>query len=130
VGRNFGTITNSHAEVDVGIGSGNWAGGLVGYNTDTGKILDSYSNGDVSGHGTRIGGFVGENLGTIENSHYNIETVLINDDNHVTFGGLYDEQYEDWIQNDRYLNIEDYDTTLIPMVNTMRSVRYRGSKIC
>jgi len=43
------------------------------------------------------------------NSHYNIDTVLINGDRYVTIGGLYNDQYDDWIA-DKTLNIADYST--------------------
>jgi len=86
----------------------------VGYNFDT--VNNSYATGNVSGNSS-IGGLVGENdEGTVLNSHYNIDSVLINDGHHITIGGLFDEQYQDWIE-DMELDIQDYSDTLIPSVD-------------
>ncbi len=110
VGWNVGTVDNSCAEVNV---SGNSSvGGLVGYNW--GMVLNSYAAGNVSGNGN-IGGLVGSNDEgcTVSNSYYNIDSVLINGGHHVTIGGLFDAQYQDWIE-DMELDIQDYSDTLIP----------------
>jgi len=129
-----GIIENAHAEGE--INGGSFVGGLVG--TDGGIIENSYATGQVSGEiyvggiagstnltvnsyftgevrGERyVGGLVGEGIvGDVINSHYNINEVLINDEDQVTLGGLFDEQYQDWIE-DKNLNIEDYSYNLIP----------------
>ncbi len=140
VGENSGTIENSYAEGDVS--GDNRVGGLVGDNYETvsnsyatgsvsgdervgglvgdssgteAKVENSYATGDVSGDGKNVGGLVGLNRGRsrIDNSHYNIDEVLINNENVVTRGGLFEEQYEDWI-DDMSLDIEDYESTLVP----------------
>ncbi len=49
------------------------------------------------------------------NSFYNIDSVLINGGNHITLGGIYNDQFEDWINNGLYLDIEDYSDTLVPV---------------
>ena len=73
VGCNYGTITNSYATGNV-IGSGNYVGGLVGYNNiynpgySFGSITNSYATGSVTG-GDQCGGLVGYNYGTITNSY-------------------------------------------------------------
>ena len=61
-----GTITSSYSEANVN-GSGTLLGGLVGYNTA--DINNSYATGDVTGL-AQVGGLVGSNLdGPITNSY-------------------------------------------------------------
>ncbi len=111
VGVNDGTVSDSYATGNVS-GDSN-VGGVVGSNSGT--VSDSYATGNVSGDGDwYVGGLVGENSGTVENSHYNIDEVLINGGHHVTLGGLYDAQYQDWI-DDKNLQIEDYSDSLDPV---------------
>ncbi len=125
VGHNWGgTAENSYASVNVTIRKSlgyinSNMGGLVGLNN--GAVSNSYSEGNVyageSSDGlphTSVGGLVGSNGGAVSNSYYNIDTVLINNAHHVTLGGLYNEQYNDWIANDLYLDISDYSDTLVP----------------
>jgi hypothetical protein len=57
VGKNYGTITGSHAACDVNVHLPR-VGGLVGWNVGT--ITDSYANGTVSGDES-VGGLAGEN---------------------------------------------------------------------
>jgi len=133
VGNNDGTITSTYATGTV-TGTGSSVGGLGGYNSGT--IDSSYATGAVSSGGN-VGGLVGENIGaisnsystgavsasgrgsygglvgsigsgTISNSFYDIDTVLINGSHMVTVGGLYDAQYQDWIGHGETLNITNY----------------------
>ncbi|MHC4467689.1 MAG: GLUG motif-containing protein, partial [Planctomycetota bacterium] len=69
VGKNRGTIEDSHAAVTVS-GTQLGIGGLTGSNSRT--IRDSYATGDVSGTDEGIGGLVGRNTsddGLIEDCH-------------------------------------------------------------
>ena len=110
VGRSRGIVKNSHA---TGTVSGeSTVGGLVGKNHFEGKVENSHATGNVSGEST-VGGLVGWNEDMVENSYYNIDEVLINGENHVTLGGLFDAQYQDWIE-DKSLDISDYSDTLVP----------------
>ncbi len=76
VGGNFATITNSYATGAV-TGSGQGAvGGLVGLNVADASITGSRATGAVTGNGPvtgdnglMVGGLVGDNSGTIANSH-------------------------------------------------------------
>ena len=66
-GRNKGTVRGSYATGSVssiGVGSGNYIGGLVGWN-DSGSILRSYAEGPVQGDGNALGGLAGHNSGTV-----------------------------------------------------------------
>ena len=61
VGHNWGTISNAGVTGSV---SGNWViGGLVAWNWSGGTITDSYSSGEVSANGSKVGGLVGRNWG-------------------------------------------------------------------
>jgi len=111
VGRNWGTVENSYATGNISGAAG--VGGLVGHNTNWATISNSYATGDVSGGLWGIGGLVGSNWhGTVENSHYNIDTVEINGGHHVTIGGIFEEQYQDWIENKNF-DTTDYSDTLV-----------------
>ena len=110
VGFNWdGTVNNSYATVTVSGGSR--VGGLVGMNH--GIVVNSHVTGSVNGYDW-VGALVGRDWSTISNSFYNIDDVLINSGHHITRGALFPEQYQDWINNDFYLNISDYSDTLIP----------------
>ena len=89
-------------------------GGLVGDNG--GKLLDSYAAGTVSGTSS-VGGVVGTirmNAGRVSNSHYDVDVMLINGGHHVTFGGLFHDQFQDWLASGLSLDISDYSGSLVP----------------
>jgi hypothetical protein len=105
VGRNSGAVSNSHSTGSV---NGNeWVGGLVGLN-HKGTVNDSYSVGSVSGT-TGVGGVVGVNShyddSTVSNCHYNYDEVLINGENIITRGALFGDDFEQWLDNDKFLDI-------------------------
>ena len=135
----YGTVANSYARKNVS-GVGDYFGGLVG-NNDHGTVSGSYACGNVSGwnqiggllgfnyygtvngsyaegnvSGTRnVGGLFGENRdGTVSNSHYDIDKMSIMGGYHVTTGGIFDAQYQDWLSKGRCLNISDYSAALVP----------------
>jgi len=86
-----------------------FVGGLVGYNDDS--VVDSTASADVDGN-SAVGGLVGWNDYSIENSYYNVDAVSINGENRVTYGGVFDAQYQDW-QDGKSLSIEDYDSLAV-----------------
>jgi len=65
-----GTVTACYAE-DGSVAGGSRVGGLVGGNSDSGKITNCYSTGSVSGRSGRyyVGGLVGYNTGWISNCY-------------------------------------------------------------
>ncbi|MCF7976138.1 MAG: hypothetical protein K9N55_20130 [Phycisphaerae bacterium] len=63
VGVNGGTISNCVSSAHI-VGTGRYAGGLVGYNMN-GRIIRSHSTGTVTGENS-VGGLVGSNNGTIQ----------------------------------------------------------------
>jgi len=108
-------IDNSYATGNVDGEDG--VGGLVGYNGlgyyyyfngGSATIDNSYATGNITGE-YNLGGLVGITYGgVINNSHYNINTTLINGESLVTFGGVYDDVYTDWMDNNLSLNISEY----------------------
>jgi len=70
IGINNGTVSDSYA---AGNTTGETSvGGLVGYNWD-GTVENTYAVGNVSGT-SEVGGLVGDNLGTVSNSFYDLNT--------------------------------------------------------
>ena len=140
IGRNENTeVHDSHAKGNATGDRG--VGGFVGYNAG-GEIFYSYSTGEVSGM-LHVGGFAGEDwsgvisdcystgnvtgnysvggllgyyyrYGEISNTHYSIDDVSINGGHHLTVGGLFGAQYDDWYSNNLSLDISDNSTTLVP----------------
>ncbi len=135
-------LTDCHATGSVTGGSD--VGGLVGSNVMS-NVSDAYANGNVSG-GTNVGGLVGDlglgvlsdtfstgnvtgrfsvgglvgwahNGSVVSNSHYDVDHVSINGGHHITIGGLFDAQYQDWTSNGRSLDISHNSTTLVPSGN-------------
>ncbi len=150
-GQNFrGKIANSY--ITGNVSGKKEIGGLVGFNSK-GMINNSYTNGYVIGdeyvgilvgnnegsinnsyakgyvEGERIlGGLVGFNTDKISNSYYNIDEVIINGKHRVTWGGLFNYQYQDWISSNKTLRIEDYSDTLIPNNNYYEITEVQGIK--
>jgi len=102
-GGNFGTVSDSYSTGSVTGGGG--VGGLAGGNWGT--VSDSYSTGGVTGTG-HTGGLVGWNHhGTVSNSYYSYDEVLINGRNMITTGALSNEDFEQWLANDRFLDVNE-----------------------
>jgi len=98
-----GTVNNSYSTGRVtceqlGVG------GLVGANNGT--VSNSYYSGNVTGKASG-GGLVGANSGTVINSYYNYDEVLINGENTITIGALFDEDFDQWLANDKLLDINE-----------------------
>ncbi len=101
VGHSRGAISNSHSTGSV---TGGWwgTGGLVG--GGSGTVSNSYATGTVTGE-NHVGGLVGLEAGTVVNSYYNYDEVLINGGNVITIGALFGEDFEEWLANGRFLDI-------------------------
>jgi len=108
-GSNTGNISMCYSTGSV---EGNYyVGGLVGENN--GMIKDCYSSGNVTGFEYYFGGLVGDmSDGEVINSHYNVDSVLINGEKILSIGGVFNKQYIDWIVNDKTLRISDYSDTI------------------
>ena len=96
-------ISNSHSSGNV---TGERAvGGLIGENYES-TVRDSYFLGKVTGN-KHVGGLVGFNSGNIvSNSFYNYNEALINGENIITIGALFGEEFNQWLANDRFLDID------------------------
>ena len=104
VGANWHIVSTSYSTGTV-IGAAN-VGGLVGWNHG-GTVSDSYSTGRVTGN-WGVGGLVGQNHeGTVSNSHYSYDEVFINGRNIITIGALSGEDFERWLADDRFLDINE-----------------------
>jgi hypothetical protein len=82
-------------------------GGLVGL--VRGTVMDSYSDGRVAGDNS-VGGLVGSighDQGTVTNCHYNYDEVLVNGRNIITIGALSGEDFDQWLANGRFLDINE-----------------------
>jgi hypothetical protein len=99
VGSNYyGTVSSSYSTGSV---TGcKYVGGLVG----TGDVSDSYSTGSVTGE-DGVGGLTGLGLGS--NSYYDYDEVLINGENMITIGALSGGDFEKWLANDKFLDVND-----------------------
>jgi hypothetical protein len=104
-----GALSNCYATGSV-ISDGEAAGigGLAGSNFGT--VSGCYATGSVTGgwvSGDAIGGLVGDNhyLGTISNSYYNYDAVLINEENIITTGALFQADFEEWLANGKFLDV-------------------------
>jgi hypothetical protein len=123
-----GIISDSYSAASV---SGEWSiGGLVGSNDDilsrsystgdvtgrtligglvgcgSGNVNNSYFTGSVTGD-VSVGGLVGACRATVSNSHYDYDEVLINGENIITIGALFSEDFEEWLANDKFLDIDE-----------------------
>jgi hypothetical protein len=103
LGYNDGTVSNCYSAGKV-TGEG-VVGGLAGVNAE-GIVSDSYSAGNVTGD-IAAGGLVGGSTGGVSNSYYNCDQVLINGANIISIGALYDEDFEEWLANDKFLDVND-----------------------
>jgi hypothetical protein len=103
-GGNWGTVSNSYYTGSVT--GDQTVGGLVGWN-HLGTVSNSYSTGSVTGE-WRVGGLVGENHdGTVSNSYYSYDEVVINGRNIITIGALFNEDFDQWLANDKFLDVNE-----------------------
>jgi hypothetical protein len=115
-GKNLrGTVNNSYSTVSV---TGHErVGGLLGINC-AGIVSNSYFAGSVTGT-SAVGGVVGDNCygfhysygdedsGTVSNSYYDYDEVLINGENIITRGALVHEDFAQWLANDKSLDVNN-----------------------
>jgi len=102
VGGNGGTVSNAYC---IGSVTGyEEVGGLVG--SSAGTVSNSYSIGNVTGNSC-VGGLTGTNSGTVSNSFFNYDEVLINGENIITIGALFLDDFEEWLANDKFLDVNE-----------------------
>jgi len=104
-GGNQGTVNNSYYSGNVT--GEEYVGGLVG--SSSGTVSNSYSAGSVSGTGNErcFGGLVGYNNGPVSNSFYNYDEVLINGENIITVGALFNGDFDQWLASDKFLDVDE-----------------------
>jgi hypothetical protein len=104
VGVNSGTVSSSYSTASV---TGEMCvGGLVAFNNES-TLSNSYFTGSVTGD-LGVGGLVAFNYESIvSNSYYNYDEVLINGDNIITIGALFGEDFEEWLANDKFLDVNE-----------------------
>jgi len=103
VGWNRGIVSNSYSTGRVT--GDEVVGGLVGENT--GFVSNSYFTGSVNGENS-VGGLVGWNYGgAVSNSYYNYDEVLINGENIITIGALFNKDFEQWLANGKFLDVNE-----------------------
>jgi hypothetical protein len=71
-----------------------------------GTVSNSYSTGDVTGE-SAVGGLMGAGWGIVHNSHYNYDEVLVNGENIITVGALFGTDFEEWLSNSRFLDVNE-----------------------
>ena len=104
VGANAaGTMSGCHATGSV-VGEGT-VGGLVGLNLAA-SVTESYFSGNVTGNES-VGGLAGHTVGTVNNSYYDYDETLINGEKIITLGALSDADFEQWLNNDMFLDVND-----------------------
>jgi len=106
-GGNFGEICESSVRGADITGDSNVCG-LVGSNS--GEVWkSSVHEADITGE-FNVGGLTGWYLGEVRSSYYNLDSVQLNGEQQLTVGGIFDQQYQDWLANDRELILEEYDS--------------------
>ena len=104
VGANLaGTIRSCHAKGSVAGES--TIGGLVGLNLGA-NVTGSYFSGNVTGDES-VGGLAGHSVCTVNNSYYDYDETLINGEKMITLGALPGAEFEEWLDNDRFLDVSD-----------------------
>jgi len=102
VGGSTGTVSESYSSTNV-TGTGE-VGGLVG--GSGGTVSNCYATGSVSGN-SHVGGLVGYSEGAVSNSYYDYGEVLINGENVITIGALSSEDFDQWLANDKFLDVNE-----------------------
>jgi hypothetical protein len=108
-----GSVSNCYSTSTVNGTSmvGGLAGRIAGAFGRVPNVKDCYSTGRVTGT-SMVGGLFGDSFYAWNkispNSFYNINATIINGENRVTLFGIYEDQFDDWLQNDKTLDIDDY----------------------
>jgi hypothetical protein len=106
----FGCVHEVAVIKDIGVvnftvaGMG-WVGALVGDND--GFVVNCHCTmGNVTGDWD-VGGLVGRSERFVVNSYYNYDEVLVNGQHVITVGALFDEGFEEWLTNDKFLDVNE-----------------------
>jgi hypothetical protein len=106
----FGYLASGAKVTRVGVEgariTGGWTvGPLAGWNF--GIVDNSYATNSMA-KGSFVGGLVGWNFwGSVSNSHYNYDEVLINGKNTIAAGALFGADFEEWLANNKSLDVNE-----------------------
>jgi hypothetical protein len=94
-------VVNAHV-------TGAWmAGGLAGVGFEGGTVHNSYFTGSVTGT-IGVGALVGiYSASIISNSYYNYDETLINGEHIITVGALFAEDFDEWLANGKFLDVDE-----------------------
>ena len=105
-GLNPGSFIQNVGVVGADVTGDNGVAGLVAFNNE-GTLRNSYFTGSLTGE-MGIGGLVAfNNEGIVSNSHYNYDETLINGQNVVTIGALSNDDFDQWLSNDKFLDVSE-----------------------
>jgi len=124
--NNGGSI--SHCSVNGTVSGWRYVGGYCGQFYNFATVSSSYFSGNVTGTdftGVIVGWL---DRGSVAGSFYDVDSVNINGKPQFMFGALYNDQFEDWLDNDRSLNISQYNSTLVPSGTTYTISTLQGMK--
>jgi hypothetical protein len=96
-------VINDVEVVNATITGKQYVAGVAGNNL--GILSDCYFSGSVNGNRC-LGALAGLNVGTIGNSHYNYDQVLINSVNVITAGALFADDFQHWLGNAKSLYVD------------------------
>ncbi|MGB5924820.1 MAG: GLUG motif-containing protein [Dehalococcoidia bacterium] len=106
-GVGYGGVIQDVGVVNAHVTGAGAAGGLVGLGFERGTVHNSYFTGSVTG--TRgVGALVGiyyESI--ISNSYYNYDETLINGEHIITIGALFGEDFDEWLANGKFLDVNE-----------------------
>ncbi len=101
----LGLTENSFSKAN--ISTNQIAGGIIGIGLLSGILNSHYIGNNIQGE--TKGGLIGMVTYTvINNSFYNYNLSLLNGEKRITLGALYEEQFNEWLTNNKYLNISKY----------------------
>jgi hypothetical protein len=105
-GLGIGGVIQNVGVVDADVTGDDGVAGLVAFNNE-GTLSNSYFRGSLTGE-MGVGGLVAfNNEGIISNSHYNYDETLINGENIITIGALSDEDFDEWLASDKFLDVNE-----------------------
>ena len=113
IGQNVeGMVSNSYSTCTVTSSYGGAIGGLIGRNW--GVVSDCHFGGMVTCEwcgasdvlALDVGGMIGFNGGTVINSYYNYNEVLISGSSIITVGALFAEDFQEWLANGKLLDVD------------------------
>jgi hypothetical protein len=123
----YSTLINCYVSGNIAGILGSYAGGLAG-NVWWSEIENCFSLCNIDS-ADYYGGLIGAGIdySTIVNSFYNYNEVLLNGENILTPGAVYNDQFIIWLDNDLTLDINDYflsdgESYLIETVSDLKNM--------